>query len=142
MVMMMMMTTMTTKLNKFLSVYSALNKIITTGFKALQLEYFFTSGKDEVKAWTILVSKDCQLFYSGRPVVSLPLSLDIAEYTNPEGANGYAVLFATCFAMRWQQVARNKAPIYIDIIVRNLKCPRVFRLQCHLIQLSSQILIY
>ncbi|XP_031562096.1 obg-like ATPase 1 [Actinia tenebrosa] len=33
---------------------SALNKIITTGFKALQLEYFFTAGKDEVKAWTIL----------------------------------------------------------------------------------------
>ena len=34
---------------------SALSKIITTGFKALQLQYFFTAGKDEVKAWTILV---------------------------------------------------------------------------------------
>jgi len=33
---------------------SALGKIITTGFKALQLQYFFTAGKDEVKAWTIL----------------------------------------------------------------------------------------
>ncbi|KAM7438899.1 Obg-like ATPase [Porites harrisoni] len=33
---------------------SALAKIITTGFKALQLQYFFTAGKDEVKAWTIL----------------------------------------------------------------------------------------
>ncbi|KAJ7354822.1 Obg-like ATPase [Desmophyllum pertusum] len=33
---------------------SALSKIITTGFKTLQLEYFFTAGKDEVKAWTIL----------------------------------------------------------------------------------------
>ncbi|XP_020905972.1 obg-like ATPase 1 [Exaiptasia diaphana] len=33
---------------------SALSKIITTGFKALQLEYFFTAGNDEVKAWTIL----------------------------------------------------------------------------------------
>ncbi|XP_078345653.1 obg-like ATPase 1 [Oculina patagonica] len=33
---------------------SALSKIITTGFKALQLQYFFTAGKDEVKAWTIL----------------------------------------------------------------------------------------
>lgn len=32
---------------------SALEKIITTGYKALQLEYFFTSGPDEVKAWTI-----------------------------------------------------------------------------------------
>ena len=36
-------------------VTSALAKIITTGFKALQLQYFFTAGKDEVKAWTILV---------------------------------------------------------------------------------------
>lgn len=35
---------------------SALAKIITTGFKALQLQYFFTAGKDEVKAWTILAA--------------------------------------------------------------------------------------
>jgi len=33
---------------------SILNKIIVQGFKALQLEYFFTAGPDEVKAWTIL----------------------------------------------------------------------------------------
>lgn len=32
---------------------SQLDKIITTGFKALQLEYFFTAGADEVKAWTV-----------------------------------------------------------------------------------------
>lgn len=32
-----------------------LDKIITTGYKALQLEYFFTAGPDEVKAWTIQV---------------------------------------------------------------------------------------
>ncbi|XP_044734541.1 obg-like ATPase 1 [Chrysoperla carnea] len=32
---------------------SALDKIIVTGYKALQLEYFFTCGPDEVKAWTI-----------------------------------------------------------------------------------------
>ena len=32
---------------------SALEKIIVTGFKTLQLQYFFTAGKDEVKAWTI-----------------------------------------------------------------------------------------
>ncbi|XP_022658957.1 obg-like ATPase 1 [Varroa jacobsoni] len=34
-------------------VASALDKIILTGYKALQLMYFFTAGKDEVKAWTI-----------------------------------------------------------------------------------------
>uniref|UniRef100_A0A0R3RZY7 Obg-like ATPase 1 n=1 Tax=Elaeophora elaphi TaxID=1147741 RepID=A0A0R3RZY7_9BILA len=34
---------------------SALDKIVKTGYKALQLEYFFTCGKDEVKAWTIQV---------------------------------------------------------------------------------------
>ncbi|KAG8196393.1 hypothetical protein JTE90_009030 [Oedothorax gibbosus] len=32
---------------------SNLEKIIVTGYKTLQLCYFFTSGKDEVKAWTI-----------------------------------------------------------------------------------------
>lgn len=32
---------------------SALEKIIVNGYKALNLQYFFTSGKDEVKAWTI-----------------------------------------------------------------------------------------
>ncbi|RDD45076.1 Obg-like ATPase 1 [Trichoplax sp. H2] len=33
---------------------SALSKIVTTGFRALNLEYFFTAGKDEVRAWTIM----------------------------------------------------------------------------------------
>lgn len=32
---------------------SVLEKIVTTGYKSLQLMYFFTSGEDEVKAWTI-----------------------------------------------------------------------------------------
>lgn len=32
---------------------SALEKIILTGYKALGLMYYFTSGEDEVKAWTI-----------------------------------------------------------------------------------------
>ncbi|OWF36161.1 obg-like ATPase 1 [Mizuhopecten yessoensis] len=35
------------------SVVSALDKIIVNGYKTLNLVYFFTSGKDEVKAWTI-----------------------------------------------------------------------------------------
>lgn len=32
---------------------SNLSKIIVTGFKALGLQYFFTVGEDEVRAWTI-----------------------------------------------------------------------------------------
>ena len=32
---------------------SALEKIILQGYKGLQLQYFFTTGEDEVKAWTI-----------------------------------------------------------------------------------------
>ena len=32
-----------------------MEKIILAGYRALQLCYFFTSGKDEVKAWTIQV---------------------------------------------------------------------------------------
>nr|XP_002124995.1 obg-like ATPase 1 [Ciona intestinalis] len=35
------------------SVGSALSKIVVTGFKCLGLQYFFTAGADEVKAWTI-----------------------------------------------------------------------------------------
>lgn len=35
---------------------SALPKIIKAGFAALQLEYFFTAGPDEVRAWTIRFS--------------------------------------------------------------------------------------
>lgn len=35
------------------SVTSALDKVILGGYKALQLIYFFTSGADEVKSWTI-----------------------------------------------------------------------------------------
>lgn len=35
---------------------SVLTKIIKTGYSALQLEYFFTAGVDEVRAWTVRVS--------------------------------------------------------------------------------------
>ena len=35
------------------SFFSSLEKIIVQGYKALQLQYFFTAGPDEVKAWTI-----------------------------------------------------------------------------------------
>jgi len=38
---------------KELGTTSALPKIIVTGYKALQLIYFFTAGEDEVRAWTI-----------------------------------------------------------------------------------------
>ncbi|XP_006003587.1 obg-like ATPase 1 isoform X1 [Latimeria chalumnae] len=41
---------------KYLEEYktqSALSKIIKAGYAALQLEYFFTAGPDEVRAWTI-----------------------------------------------------------------------------------------
>ena len=50
-------------LNKFHSfvvllhmfVVSVLTKIIKSGYAALQLEYFFTAGPDEVRAWNIRV---------------------------------------------------------------------------------------
>ena len=37
-------------------VSSVLTKIIKTGYATLQLEYFFTAGPDEVRAWTVRVS--------------------------------------------------------------------------------------
>ena len=39
----------------FFSCCSQLEKIIVAGYKALNLQYFFTGGPDEVKAWTIQV---------------------------------------------------------------------------------------
>jgi hypothetical protein len=42
--------------------FSALEKIIINGYKALNLVYFFTVGKDEVKAWTLHVSR--HLFFT------------------------------------------------------------------------------
>merc|ERR1712099_129101 len=33
--------------------YRQQDKIVVQGYKALQLQYFFTAGPDEVKAWTI-----------------------------------------------------------------------------------------
>jgi len=40
---------------KQLGVQSSLPKIIVTGYKTLQLIYFFTAGPDEVRAWTIRI---------------------------------------------------------------------------------------
>jgi obg-like ATPase 1 len=34
-------------------VTSALPKIVVAGYQALQLQYFFTAGADEVRAWTV-----------------------------------------------------------------------------------------
>ena len=41
--------------NEWFLFFSVLDKIIVQGYKALQLQYFFTAGPDEVKAWTIQV---------------------------------------------------------------------------------------
>ena len=43
--------------------FSVLEKIIVQGYKALGLQYFFTAGPDEVKAWTIQVRKKCQFYF-------------------------------------------------------------------------------
>ena len=42
---------------KELNTTSVLPKIVVTGYKALQLIYFFTAGEDEVRAWTIRVRR-------------------------------------------------------------------------------------
>ena len=45
---------------------SALPKIITTGFRSVQLIYFFTAGEDEVKCWQVRKgSKAPQVSHSG-----------------------------------------------------------------------------
>lgn len=44
------------ELLKSLGTHSALPNVIVSGYKTLQLIYFFTCGPDEVRAWTIRVS--------------------------------------------------------------------------------------
>ena len=39
------------KYEKEMGASSALPKIITLGFRVVQLIYFFTAGEDEVKCW-------------------------------------------------------------------------------------------
>ena len=46
------------------AVVSNLEKIVLTGYKALQLMYYFTAGEDEVKAWTIQVGGHSAAQYS------------------------------------------------------------------------------
>ena len=41
------------KYEKEMGATTALPKIITQGFKSVQLIYFFTAGDDEVKCWQI-----------------------------------------------------------------------------------------
>ena len=38
---------------KSLGAATMINKIVTTGYKELQLIHYFTAGEDEVKCWTI-----------------------------------------------------------------------------------------
>ncbi len=56
--------------NKLKVPASMLPKIITTGYHALDLVHFFTGGEDEVRAWTIKVSRahrSTALYASRRP---------------------------------------------------------------------------
>lgn len=51
-----------------LCVVSVLTKIIKAGYAALQLEYFFTAGPDEVRAWTIRVRTGLQRAFTASGV--------------------------------------------------------------------------
>ena len=52
--------------------FSVLEKIIVQGYKALGLQYFFTAGPDEVKAWTIQVTekKKMSILYFWKKIIS------------------------------------------------------------------------
>lgn len=57
---------------------SALAKIIKAGYAALQLEYFFTAGPDEVRAWTIRVR--FILIHQLYPVPHYWIQIDITDF--------------------------------------------------------------
>lgn len=70
---------LTYMLGEFVSFYfSALPKIIKAGFAALQLEYFFTAGPDEVRAWTIRVR--FILIHQLYPVPHYWIQIDITDF--------------------------------------------------------------
>lgn len=58
--------------------FSALAKIIKAGYAALQLEYFFTAGPDEVRAWTIRVR--FILIHQLYPVPHYWIQIDITDF--------------------------------------------------------------
>jgi obg-like ATPase 1 len=54
------------------NVGSSLPKVIVNGYKALHLQYFFTCGPDEVRAWTIHVRKIILIMFSLLLATSIP----------------------------------------------------------------------
>ena len=63
---------------------SSLPKIIKTGYNALDLIYFFTSGEDEVKCWTIRVRSYITACYWVPILISFPL-FTVARHKSPTG---------------------------------------------------------
>ena len=61
---------------------SSLPKIIKTGYNALDLIYFFTSGEDEVKCWTIRVRSYITACY-WVPILNIVPSLSYREAQKP-----------------------------------------------------------
>lgn len=54
-----------------------LTKIIKNGYAGLQLEYFFTAGPDEVRAWTIRVTTHTKFWLCGDILVLLEVKMII-----------------------------------------------------------------
>ena len=70
--------------------FSVLEKVIKTGYKALQLEYFFTAGKDEVRAWTIQVKTEI-IVYNFMIIYLVSLKIRgavVAQWIRPWTLNG------------------------------------------------------
>ena len=71
---------------------SQLPKIIKAGFNALQLQYFFTAGEDEVRAWTVKKGSKVaflHVFYNRLSVIIIPGTRGRGSHSRRHGARLY-----------------------------------------------------
>ncbi|XP_065180448.1 obg-like ATPase 1 [Sycon ciliatum] len=92
-----------------------LPKIIKTGFRALQLEYFFTAGPDEVRAWTIQKGTKAPQA-AGRIHTDFEKGFIMAEVMTFEDFKEYETELAVKAAGKYRQQGRNYVVLDGDII--------------------------
>merc|ERR1719468_203180 len=94
---------------------SVLEKIIVQGYKALGLQYFFTAGEDEVKAWTMQKGTKAPQA-AGRIHTDFEKGFIMAEVMQFEDFKEHGTENATKAAGKYRQNGRNYTVLDGDII--------------------------
>uniref|UniRef100_A0A8D2NGI0 Obg-like ATPase 1 n=1 Tax=Zonotrichia albicollis TaxID=44394 RepID=A0A8D2NGI0_ZONAL len=102
---------------------SALAKIIKAGYAALQLEYFFTAGPDEVRAWTIRKGTKAPQA-AGKIHTDFEKGFIMAEVMKYEDFKGEGSEAAVKAAGKYRQQGRNYVVEDGDIIFFKFNTPQ------------------